>query len=78
MTLVLLFIVAMIIGFAAIVDDGQFHRPVVACTMTGAVLGDLTTGIILGGTLEMMALGWMNIGAAVALLSKATILTILN
>ena len=27
MTLVLLSIVAMIIGFAAIVDEAQFHRP---------------------------------------------------
>ncbi|KAA0646194.1 hypothetical protein E2K66_24325, partial [Escherichia coli] len=30
------------------------------------VLGDMKTGIIIGGTLEMIALGWMNIGAAVA------------
>lgn len=26
----------------------------------------MKTGIIIGGTLEMIALGWMNIGAAVA------------
>lgn len=32
----------------------------------GIVLGDMKTGIIIGGTLEMIALGWMNIGAAVA------------
>ena len=37
-----------------------------ACTVTGLILGDMTTGIIIGGTLEMMALGWMNIGAAIA------------
>ena len=66
MTLLLLFIVAMITGFASVLDEMQFHRPVLACTMTGAVLGDMTTGIILGGTLEMMALGWMNVGAAMA------------
>lgn len=30
------------------------------------VLGDLTTGIIVGGMLEMLALGWMNVGAAMA------------
>jgi len=51
---------------ASVLDEAQFHRPVVACTMTGIVLGDPTTGIILGGTLEMMALGWMNVGAAMA------------
>ena len=66
MTMIMLFIVASIAGMASVVDEAQFHRPVVACTMTGAVLGDITTGIILGGTLEMMALGWMNVGAAMA------------
>jgi hypothetical protein len=30
------------------------------------VLGDLKNGIILGGTLELMALGWMNVGLAMA------------
>lgn len=64
--LILLFIVAAITGMASVLDEAQFHRPVVACTMTGIVLGDPTTGIILGGTLEMMALGWMNVGAAMA------------
>lgn len=34
--------------------------------LVGIVLGDMKTGIIIGGTLEMIALGWMNIGAAVA------------
>ena len=64
--LILLFIVAAITGMASVLDEMQFHRPVVACTMTGMVLGDTTTGVILGGTLEMMALGWMNVGAAMA------------
>ena len=64
--LILLFIVAAITGMASVLDEAQFHRPVVACTLTGIVLGDPTTGIILGGTLEMMALGWMNVGAAMA------------
>lgn len=64
--LILLIIVAMVCGMAAVLDEAQFHRPVIACTLTGLVLGDVTTGIILGGTLEMMALGWMNVGAAMA------------
>ena len=64
--LILLFIVAAITGMASVLDEAQFHRPVVACTLTGMVLGDTTTGVILGGTLEMMALGWMNVGAAMA------------
>lgn len=64
--LVLIFIVACISGMGSILDEFQTHRPLVACTLIGMVLGDMTTGIIIGGTLEMLALGWMNIGAAVA------------
>lgn len=32
----------------------------------GIVFGDMKIGIIIGGTLEMIALGWMNIGVVVA------------
>ncbi len=64
--IVLIFIVACIAGMGSILDEFQFHRPLVACTLVGMVLGDMKTGIIIGGTLEMIALGWMNIGAAVA------------
>lgn len=63
---VLLIIVAAIAGMGSVLDEAQFHRPLVACTLVGLVLGDMTTGIILGGTLEMLALGWMNVGAAMA------------
>ena len=66
MELLLVIIVSMIAGMASVLDEAQFHRPLIACTLTGLVLGDMTTGIILGGTLEMMALGWMNVGAAMA------------
>ena len=64
--IVLVFVVACIAGMESVLDEFQFHRPLVACTLIGAVLGDMKTGIIIGGTLEMIALGWMNIGAAVA------------
>lgn len=45
-------------------DEFQTHRPLIACTVIGLILGDLKTGIMLGGTLELIALGWMNVGAA--------------
>lgn len=64
--LVLIFIVACISGMGSILDEWQTHRPLIACTLIGLVLGDLKTGIIVGGTLEILALGWMNIGAALA------------
>jgi mannose/fructose/sorbose-specific phosphotransferase system IIC component len=64
--IVLIFIIACIAGMGSVLDEFQTHRPLIACTAIGAVLGDITTGIIIGGTLEMIALGWMNIGAAMA------------
>lgn len=64
--LILLFITSCIIGMESILDEFQYHRPLIACTLIGLILGDIKTGIIIGGTLEMIALGWMNIGAAVA------------
>lgn len=62
----LLFIVSCFIGMDSILDEFQLHRPLIACTLIGLILDDIKTGIIIGGTLEMIALGWMNIGAAVA------------
>lgn len=64
--IILIFIISCISGMGSILDEWQMHRPLVACTLIGLVLGDIKTGIILGGMLEMLALGWMNIGAAVA------------
>lgn len=64
--MILLIIVAAIAGMESVVDEGQGHRPLIACTLVGLVLGDLQTGVILGGTLELMALGWMNVGASMA------------
>ncbi|MDT8718963.1 PTS mannose/fructose/sorbose transporter subunit IIC [Clostridium sp. 19966] len=64
--IILIFIFASIAGMGSVLDEFQTHRPLVACTVTGLILGDMTQGIIIGATLEMMALGWMNIGAAMA------------
>ena len=64
--IILIFIIACVAGMGSVLDEFQTHRPLIACTLIGLVLGDLKTGIIIGGTLELMALGWMNIGAAMA------------
>lgn len=66
MEIILVTLVAAICGMGSVLDERQTHRPLVACTLIGLVLGDLQTGIIVGGTLEMLALGWMNVGAAMA------------
>ena len=64
--IIAVFIVSAVAGMGSVLDEFQTHRPLIACTLTGLILGDITTGIIIGGTLEMIALGWMNIGAAMA------------
>lgn len=64
--MILIVIVAFLAGMEGILDEFQFHQPLVACTLIGLVSGQLVPCIILGGTLQMIALGWANIGAAVA------------
>lgn len=64
--IIMVIIVAAICGMGSVLDEGQTHRPLIACTLIGLVLGDLKTGIILGANLELMALGWMNVGASMA------------
>ena len=65
-SIVLIAIVALLAGMEGILDEFQFHQPLVACTLIGLVTGHLKEGIILGGSLQMIALGWANVGAAVA------------
>ena len=65
-SIILIIIIALFAGMEGILDEFQFHQPLVACTLIGLVTGHLTEGIILGGSLQMIALGWANIGAAVA------------
>lgn len=65
-SIILIVIVALLAGMEGILDQFQFHQPIVACTLIGLVSGHLKEGIMLGGALQMIALGWANIGAAVA------------
>ncbi|HEL2575301.1 PTS mannose/fructose/sorbose transporter subunit IIC [Streptococcus suis] len=65
-SMILVVFVAFLAGLEGILDQFQFHQPLMACTLIGLVTGHLEAGIILGGTLQMLALGWANIGAAVA------------
>ena len=65
-TIILIIIVAFLAGMEGILDEFEFHQPLVACTLIGLVSGHLKEGVMLGGSLQLMALGWANIGAAVA------------
>ena len=64
--IILVTLVAFVAGMASVLDERQFHRPLVACTLTGIALGNPAVGIMVGGSLELLALGWMNVGAAMA------------
>ncbi|NQI35088.1 PTS mannose/fructose/sorbose transporter subunit IIC [Streptococcus suis] len=63
---ILVVFVAFLAGMEGVLDQFQFHQPIVACTLIGLVTGNLTAGVMLGGTLQLVALGWSNIGAAIA------------
>lgn len=62
--IILVLLVGGMAGIESVLENSQFERPLIVCTLLGLILGDVKSGIILGGTLEMMSLGWMNIGAA--------------
>ena len=64
--IILVLIVAFLAGLEGILDEFQFHQPIIACTLVGLATGHLTEGIILGGSLQIIALAWANVGAAVA------------
>ncbi|MWP49436.1 MULTISPECIES: PTS mannose/fructose/sorbose transporter subunit IIC [unclassified Gilliamella] len=64
--IILVIIIAFLAGMEGILDQFQFHQPLVACSLIGLVTGNLEAGVVLGGSLQMIALGWANIGAAVA------------
>ena len=65
-SMILVVFVAFLAGLEGILDQFQFHQPLVACTLIGLVTGHLEAGVMLGGSLQLIALGWANIGAAVA------------
>ena len=64
--IILVTLVAFLAGCDSVLDERMFYRPIIACTLTGIALGDPTTGIMVGGALELLSLGWMNVGAAMA------------
>lgn len=62
--IILILIVAGVAGIESVLENSQLERPLFVCTVIGIILGDIKTGIMLGGTLELMSLGWLNVGAA--------------
>lgn len=42
----------------------NFERPLITCTIVGLFFGDVTTGLAVGASMEMVSLGFMSIGAS--------------
>lgn len=66
LSIALILVVAFLAGMEGILDQFQFHQPIIASSLIGLATGHLTECIILGGALQLIAMGWANIGAAVA------------
>lgn len=75
-----MFVTALLLGLVGvfcildsrILGRMNFERPLITCTIVGALLGDLQTGLTLGASIELMSLGIVNIGAAFAILTDAS------
>ncbi|NCB33498.1 MAG: PTS sugar transporter subunit IIC [Erysipelotrichia bacterium] len=64
MQVVLLAIVTFIFAIDQFSLTELLYRPIIACPIIGAILGDVKTGLIVGGTYELMMVGNMPVGGA--------------
>lgn len=64
--ILLVVIVAFIIGCSSVNDQIETYQPVIACSLIGLVTGNLELGVMLGGSLQLITMGWANVGAAMA------------
>jgi len=65
---ILQILLIMIITFIAAIDQFSFleslYQPIVMGPVVGLILGDLTTGLIIGGSYQLMMIGSMPVGGA--------------
>ncbi|WP_268912759.1 PTS sugar transporter subunit IIC [Lentilactobacillus sp. SPB1-3] len=59
-------IVAFLAGLDGILDEWQFYQPIVTCTLIGAAFSDISTGILLGATLQIIMSGWINLASVIS------------
>lgn len=61
-------LLVMIVTFIAAIDQFSFleslYQPIVLGPVVGAILGDLNTGLIVGGSYQLMMIGSMPVGGA--------------
>lgn len=65
MTALLLALVAMLGNAEYLLGTTMLSRPLIMGTLAGLVVGDVTSGVIIGATLELAFLGSFSIGAAI-------------
>lgn len=63
---IMIFIIAFLAGMGSVLDSWQMHQPILAATLIGIAFGHPVEGLMLGGALQLITLGWMNVGAAMA------------
>lgn len=63
---IMIFIIAFLAGMGSVLDSWQMHQPILAATLIGIAFGHPVEGLMLGGSLQLITLGWMNVGAAMA------------
>ena len=56
LAIILVLVVAFLAGMESILDQFQFHQPIIACSLIGLATGHLSEGIILGGALQLFSL----------------------
>lgn len=59
---ILLAVMAIIVGFDFWLEGLYLFRPIIVCTLTGLILGDLKTGLIAGGLTELAFTGLTPVG----------------
>ena len=59
---ILLAVMAIIVGFDFWLEGLYIFRPIIVCTLTGIILGDVTTGLIAGGLTELAFAGLTPVG----------------
>ena len=57
LSIILILIVAFLAGMEGILDQFQFHQPIIACSLIGVATGHIKECVMLGGVLQLMALG---------------------
>jgi len=57
-------IVYALVNFSFLASYTTYYRPIVCGTIVGAILGDVTTGAVLGAQINLIYIGYMSVGGS--------------